>query len=124
MDCSHKETPCCFHAQDILTLSYVGNVEWSQPSPAFRERHTHHHHHHLRAGHHLRFELVMGALQECSGMTSRQSHAFLRVGLPMIILVTAGSVILSQLLQGKYDIKVWPAVHRNSTCLPGQPGGI
>ena len=39
-------------------------------------------------------------------MARRQSSAFLRVGLPMFILVTGGSVILSQLLQGKYDIKV------------------
>lgn len=39
-------------------------------------------------------------------MARRQSGAFLRVGLPMIVLVTGGSVILSQLLQGKYDIKV------------------
>jgi hypothetical protein len=43
-------------------------------------------------------------------MARRQGDAFLRVGLPMVILVTGGSVILSQLLQGKYDIKVWPAV--------------
>ncbi|CAL5224746.1 g7479 [Coccomyxa viridis] len=41
-----------------------------------------------------------------SSMARRQaSDAFLRIGLPMFILVTGGSFLLSQLLQGKYDIK-------------------
>lgn len=39
-------------------------------------------------------------------MVRRQSEAFFRIGLPMFILVTGGSVVLSHLLQGKYDIKV------------------
>lgn len=38
-------------------------------------------------------------------MPSKQSDAFFRIGLPMIILVTGGSVFLSSLLQGKYEIK-------------------
>ena len=39
-------------------------------------------------------------------MVRAQSDAFIRVGLPMFIVVTGGSVLLSHLLQGKYDIKV------------------
>ena len=40
-------------------------------------------------------------------MVRRQgSDAFFRIGVPMFILVTGGSLLLSQLLQGKFDIKV------------------
>ena len=35
----------------------------------------------------------------------RQSDAFFRIGLPMLLLVTGGSLFLSKLLQGKFDIK-------------------
>lgn len=38
-------------------------------------------------------------------MHRKQSDAFFRIGLPMLILVTGGSVFLSKLLQGKFDIK-------------------
>lgn len=38
-------------------------------------------------------------------MPSKQSNAFFRIGLPMLVLVTGGSVFLSKLLQGKFDIK-------------------
>jgi hypothetical protein len=37
---------------------------------------------------------------------SRQKDSFFRIGLPMLLLVTGGSYILSRLVQGKYDIKV------------------
>ncbi|CAK0787901.1 hypothetical protein CVIRNUC_011123 [Coccomyxa viridis] len=39
-------------------------------------------------------------------MVKRQgTDAFFRIGIPMFILVTGGSFLLSQLLQGKFDIK-------------------
>ncbi len=39
-------------------------------------------------------------------MVKRQgTDAFYRIGVPMFILVTGGSFLLSQLLQGKFDIK-------------------
>ena len=37
---------------------------------------------------------------------SQASDAFIRIGMPMFILVTGGSLLLSHLLQGKFDIKV------------------
>ena len=41
-----------------------------------------------------------------SDMVNRQgTDAFFRIGIPMFILVTGGSFLLSQLLQGKFDIK-------------------
>lgn len=44
-------------------------------------------------------------------MVRRQSSdAFFRIGVPMFILVTGGSLLLSQLLQGKFDIKVYPSI--------------
>ena len=43
---------------------------------------------------------------ESSMVRTQASDAFIRIGLPMFILVTGGSLLLSQLLQGKYDIKV------------------